>query len=152
MQFTLRTALTAILIIALGLSFWIAKHQFEEIRSLHSRLRDDFAEIAIDDANRNKLHTKSAPTDQLGKWHLFVPEGRQFRLNVYSGEIPATGELDPSDKNYSARNLAYVDLSPGDHDFTLALMRNKEESHPLEPTRLETSIQTTRPRRILRGR
>ena len=35
MQFTLRTALTAILIIALGLSFWIAKHQFEEIRSLH---------------------------------------------------------------------------------------------------------------------
>ena len=67
------------------------------------------------------------PTDQLGKWHLFVPEGRQFRLNVYSGVIPATGELDPSDKNYSARNLAYVDLSPGDHDFTLALMRNKEE-------------------------
>jgi hypothetical protein len=127
MQFTLRTVLLAILVIALGLSVWIAKRQADEIQSLHTRLRNDFAEIAIDDDNRDKLHAMPAPTDQLGKWHLFVPEGKHFRLNVYSGVIPATGDLDPADPSYSAQKLCYGELLPGDHDFTLSLIRNREE-------------------------
>ena len=102
MQFTLRTALTVILIIALGLSFWIAKRRSEEIRSLHERLRDEFADFVIDDASHDKLHAMLAPTDKLGRWRLFVPEGKHFRLNVYSGVIPATGDLDPADPSYSA--------------------------------------------------
>ncbi len=91
---------------------------------LHSRLHDEFGEIAIDNANRDKLHAILAPTDQMGKWHLFVPEGKHFRLNVYSGVIPATGNLDPADPSYSAQNLCYADLQPGDHDYTLSLTRN----------------------------
>ncbi len=69
----------------------------------------------------------SAPTDQMGKWHLFVPEGKHFRLNVYSGVIPAMGDLNPADPSYSAQNLCYADLQPGDHDYTLSLIRNREE-------------------------
>ncbi len=124
MQFTLRTVLLATLVVALGLSIWIAKRQADEIQLLHTRLRDEFGEIAIDNANRDKLHAIIAPTDQMGKWHLFVPEGKHFRLNVYSGVIPATGNLDPADPSYSAQNLCYADLQPGDHDYTLSLTRN----------------------------
>jgi hypothetical protein len=127
MQFTLRTVLLAILAVALGLSIWIAKRQSDEIQMLHSRLRAEYADFEIDDADRDKLQAMLAPTDQLGKWHLFVPKGKHFRLNVYSGVIPATGDLDPADPSYSAQNLAYADLQPGDHDFTLSLTRNLHE-------------------------
>jgi len=106
---------------------WIAKRQADEIQLLHTRLRNDFAEIAIDYVNRDKLHAKTAPTDQLGKWHLFVPEGKHFRLNVYSGVIPATGDLDAADPSYPAQKLCSADLQPGDHDYTLSLIRNREE-------------------------
>jgi hypothetical protein len=124
MQFTLRAVLLATLVVALGLSVWIAKRQADEIQLLHSRLREQFAEIVIDDADCDKLHAMPLATDQLGKWHLFVPEGKHFRLNVYSGVIPATGDLDPADPLYSSQNLCYADLQPGDHDYTLSLTRN----------------------------
>jgi len=118
----------AILAIALGISFWIAKRQSSEIQQLHSRLREQFAEVTIDDANRNKLHALPVPTQQwlLWKWHLFVPAGRQFRLNIDTGKLSEFGSASNPEDTIDPHHPLYADIPSGEYDFTLSLIRDKE--------------------------
>lgn len=98
-QFSLRTLLVALVIVALGLGLWRSGLETAALRSELARVRADTekelqrwrAEAgALDVQDRSKLHAIQIETfeDLTWKWRVFVPEGCRFLVGSQCNRIP----------------------------------------------------------------
>ncbi len=126
-RFSLRALLAVLATVALALAIWVSfrvAQENKELRvendQLRIKLRNEFGELEITDANRNKLQAISIPTlePMTWKWRVYVPPGRTFML---WSEINGV-----SDSNLPQRGSG-CSIGPGEQVVTIALRKDESK-------------------------
>jgi hypothetical protein len=125
LQFSLRTALLLIVLVAAGTSLWISvrqHRQIERLRADNTRLRNEVGEINVEEENENNLQAIRIPTNDAKQWQwrVFVPKGRQFNLDAVLSQIPTAGaQVGPETQLF---------IAEGYHTISLKLQKGKNDT------------------------
>jgi hypothetical protein len=129
LQFSLRTALIAMLLAAVGFSVWTSKERDKQNRrlqgendALRERLRREIGELEIKEGDRDRLHAIAVPTVEpmTWKWRIYVPPSRSFSVNFIIHPV--------SDSNLPEKGSSFGSLRPGEQTMTIALRKNESKT------------------------
>jgi hypothetical protein len=122
LQFSLRTAFIALVLVAVAMSLWVSSRQAQEnlrLRAENTRLRNETGQLTIEPGEDHKVHAIkiAALESYTWRWRIHVPEGRPITLR-------ATNETAYDDGKPAGSGSNSVRLSPGECLIALALRRS----------------------------
>jgi hypothetical protein len=122
LQFSLRTALIAIVLVAVAMSLWVSSRQAQQnqrLRADNTRLRNETGQLTIEPGEESKVHAIkiAALESYTWRWRIHVPDGRPISLR-------ATNETAYDDGKPAGSGSSSVRLSPGECLINLALRRS----------------------------
>jgi len=91
-RFSLRTLLLLTTIVALGVALWRVGSEVVPLRVEVRKLRNELGILQIDESEKIYAIRVEANDDQLHKFRVYLPKGKQYSVNyAYSG-IPIEGQ------------------------------------------------------------
>ncbi len=92
LQFSLRTALLALVLVAVAMTLWISyrqSHENQRLRAENTRLRNETGQLTIEPGEENKVHAIKLTTleSYTWRWCAYVPDGRPITLRHHRKRI-----------------------------------------------------------------
>ena len=125
-QFSLKTLLIVVTLIALMMALWATNNKLHEIGEEYryyksetkaeiEKYRAELGHLTISDPKR--VHAAQVPTlDGTWRWRVYIPEGRKLKLRNRAGRVPRTG--------YPG-GMA-ITMEPGEHTVWAGMQKNLE--------------------------
>jgi hypothetical protein len=120
-RFSLLTVLLLMVLLACGITIFRLWREVGPLRVEVRELRNETGRLAIDDPAKPHVVEVRTNDDFTWKWRVWIPEGRAYRIQLATQDIPAKG--------YPATHGMISMDQPGEHWIEYRITPNPDSEH-----------------------